>query len=72
MIDNINPQHYETAAGGQTWDEMQNVYGSEFVKVFCIGNEFKYIVRYDRKNGTEDIKKAIRYLEKYCELCGNE
>ena len=29
---------------------------------FCLGNAFKYVYRYQHKNGTEDLKKAIWYL----------
>ena len=30
---------------------------------FCEGNAIKYITRHKDKNGAEDIKKAIHYLE---------
>ena len=30
---------------------------------FCEGNVIKYITRHKEKNGAEDIKKAIQYLE---------
>ena len=29
---------------------------------FAIGNVVKYIWRYDRKNGTVDLEKAVRYI----------
>jgi hypothetical protein len=31
---------------------------------FCLGNAMKYIWRADLKNGTEDLRKAIWYLER--------
>ena len=31
--------------------------------LFCEGNAIKYICRHQNKNGAEDIKKAIHYLE---------
>jgi len=30
---------------------------------FCEGNAIKYICRHEKKNGIEDIDKAIHYLE---------
>jgi hypothetical protein len=30
---------------------------------WCEGNVIKYVCRHQRKNGAEDIKKAIHYLE---------
>ena len=35
---------------------------------FCEGNIIKYISRHRRKNGAEDIKKAIHYAELILEL----
>lgn len=49
-------------------DVMQDVFGIDAVKHFCILNAFKYIWRNEKKNGIEDIKKAIWYLNKYIEL----
>jgi hypothetical protein len=42
--------------------------GIEAVKHFCMCNAFKYIYRHGNKNGIEDVKKAIWYLNKYIEL----
>jgi hypothetical protein len=47
---------------------MVETQGVDAVKNFCICNAFKYIYRHRFKNGTEDIKKAIWYLNKYVEL----
>lgn len=30
---------------------------------FAVGNIVKYVLRYDAKNGVEDLKKARRYLD---------
>ena len=30
---------------------------------FCEGNVVKYISRWNKKGGTEDLRKAIRYIE---------
>ena len=31
---------------------------------FCLGNAFKYIFRYQLKGGSEDLNKALWYLER--------
>lgn len=53
-------------------DVMLDVFGAEAVKHFCILNAFKYLWRAEKKNGTEDVKKAVWYLNKYIELEGGE
>ena len=49
-------------------DVMQDVFGTDAVKNFCILNAFKYIWRSEKKNGIEDMKKAVWYLNKYIEI----
>ena len=72
MPDMINhPPHYEVGKY-EAIDVMQEIFGREAVMHFCECNAFKYIWRMNRKNGTEDAKKAIWYLNKYCELVEEE
>ena len=72
MIDNVNhPSHYRTGKF-ECIEVMIEVFGVNTVKCFCICNAFKYIFRHRKKNGLEDIKKAIWYLNKYVELSGDE
>jgi hypothetical protein len=40
------------------------------LKGFFRVNVLKYVTRYDRKNGAEDLKKAAFYLNKLIELEG--
>lgn len=63
--DHVNhPNHY--ASGSiECIDAMESAFGKDAVSNFCILNAFKYIWRSEKKNGAEDIKKAIWYLEKY-------
>lgn len=71
-MDMINhPSHYETN-GFECFDAIVASQGVEAAKSFCICNAMKYIWRYSHKNGVEDIKKAIWYLNKYVELSSNE
>ena len=62
--------HPDRYAGGkfECIDVMLDVFGDDAVKHFCILNAFKYIWRSEKKNGVEDIKKAVWYLNKYIEL----
>ena len=62
-----HPSHYETGKF-ESIDVMVETQGVESVQDFCVCNAFKYIYRHKRKNGVEDIKKAIWYLNKYVEL----
>lgn len=67
-VDNVNhPSHYETGKF-ECIDVMLETQGKEAVQDFCICNAFKYLYRHGNKNGLEDIKKAIWYLNKFVEL----
>ena len=66
--DNVNhPPHYETGKF-ECIDVMVETQGARNVQAFCICNAFKYLYRHKRKNGLEDVKKAIYYLNKFVEL----
>lgn len=56
--DNVNhPQHYTHASGVECIDVVEHM-------SFCLGNAIKYIWRYDRKNGVEDLRKAVWYINR--------
>lgn len=44
----------------------------EGIEAFCIGNAVKYLSRWPYKNGVEDLKKAIWYINKVVERKENE
>lgn len=68
MKDMVNyPDHYRTN-GIECFDAIVASQGEEAAKYFCICNAMKYIWRYSHKNGLEDVKKAIWYLNKYVSL----
>lgn len=68
QTDNVNhPSHYETGKF-ECIDVMVETQGVQATKDFCVCNALKYVYRHKRKNGLEDIKKAIWYLNKYVEL----
>jgi len=60
--DTVNhPTHY-TECSLECIDVMLAVFGRKAVTDFCILNAFKYMWRYEHKNGLEDLQKAERYL----------
>ena len=66
--DNINPSHYKSQCSLECIEAMQMAFGKEMVYGFCICNAWKYMWRYENKNGVEDIKKARWYVDKAKEL----
>lgn len=68
LNDVINhPSHY-TQGRIECIDAMESAFGVAELAVYCKIAAFKYIWRCERKNGSEDIKKAVWYLKKYLEL----
>ena len=65
MQDNVNkPEHY-TYGKYECIDVIKEVtFNLTGEEAFCIGNALKYIWRWRHKNGTEDIKKAVWYLNR--------
>lgn len=67
-----HPSHYETGKY-QCIDVMEEVFGTEDVKAFCLGNAFKYLYRAKHKvNMEEDMKKCAWYVNKWIELNAKE
>lgn len=59
--------HYRDLAGPngeQHWDMMWRLYR----EAWFIGCITKYVLRYRKKNGIEDLRKARHYLDKLIEL----
>ena len=61
-----HPDHYQ--GGVECIDVMEQTQGRRAVQDFCICNAIKYLWRHKKKNGLEDIKKAIWYLNKFVEM----
>lgn len=58
-VDNINqPSHYQGRQGLEAICVLRNFMTSEQLKGFFLGNALKYQLRYQNKNGIEDLKKA--------------
>lgn len=63
MNDNVNhPSHY-TDKHIEVIDYIKDTLSDEQYKGYCRGNVIKYISRYDKKNGLEDLLKARVYLD---------
>ena len=64
----ISPNHYTSEKGFEVFD-VQEAFIHELkgmsASYWC--NVVKYILRFQRKNGVEDLKKAKYYLEKLIE-----
>ena len=64
--DNVNhPEHYQTPNGLETIDVIE-AFTSDLmgIEAVCTGNILKYMCRWKKKNGLEDLKKARWYLDK--------
>lgn len=57
-----HPSHYSNGKY-ECIEVMQSIFGAEKVKAFCELNAFKYMWRSNKKNGTEDLKKARFYTD---------
>lgn len=66
MKDNINhPDHYISDNGLETIDVIEAwTKDLEGIDAVCTGNAIKYISRWNKKNGVEDLKKAKWYIER--------
>ena len=59
----VGGTHYQTGSE-QHWDLMAELYGDAHFK--CAAT--KYISRWNKKGGIQDLEKALHYLEKLMEL----
>lgn len=67
-----HPQHY-TAGGIECIDAIEAaVTGLTGAEAVCTAQAIKYIWRWKRKNGAEDIRKAIWYLHRLLKAIGEE
>lgn len=56
---------YKTQSGKQLFDILEEeLLNEEEYAGFLKGNVYKYLQRYEQKNGVEDLKKARVYLDK--------
>ena len=68
VTDFVNsPPHY-TQGGIECIEAMESAFGRYELATYCKIAAFKYIWRCKYKNGIEDVKKAVWYLNKYIDL----
>lgn len=69
-FDKVNhPSHYNTYQGFEVIDVIEQVTeGLSGIECVCVGNVIKYMLRYQFKNGVEDLKKARFYLDKVIKI----
>lgn len=59
-----NPSHYQGAFGLEAIEVVRNFAGNlTAVQGFYWGNAIKYLLRFQSKNGLEDLKKARKNLD---------
>ena len=65
VSDMVNhPQHY-TQGGIECIDALKAAtVGKRGIEAVCVANVIKYLWRYEKKNGIEDIRKAKWYIER--------
>ena len=59
----IKPNYYHKN-GTDVIKMIEELRSKEASKEFCIGNVLKYVIRYDEKNGIEDLNKAKTYINR--------
>ena len=69
MSDTVNhPAHY-TAGGVECIDALQAAtVGLEGIEAVCTANAIKYLWRWKRKGGVEDLRKARWYIDRLISL----
>lgn len=64
MSDNVhNPKHYQGRNGLEAIDVHRNFMSDEQLTGYHLGNLLKYLLRYRKKNGIEDLEKAKVHMD---------
>ena len=68
--DNVNsPDHYQGKV--ECIDCIESATADlNGIEAFCTGNAIKYLYRWKKKNGIEDLKKAKWYIDKIISING--
>lgn len=69
-VDNVNhPNHY--LGNVEVIDYIEDKLTTEQFEGYLVGNVIKYLSRYQKKNGLEDLQKGRWYLNKLIETKEN-
>ncbi|WP_061777172.1 DUF3310 domain-containing protein [Levilactobacillus senmaizukei] len=60
---NIRPDYYRKD-GKDLFDHLTEIFPSQWFRGFMVGNVIKYVIRYQAKNGAEDLVKARTYVDR--------
>lgn len=64
MSDNVhNPKHYQGRNGLEAIDVHRNFMSDEQLTGYHLGHLLKYLIRYRKKNGIEDLEKAKVHMD---------
>lgn len=63
-----HPNHYQSETGLEVMEVIGAfTYNLKGMEAWCTGNALKYICRWKKKNGIQDLKKASEYLRRLIE-----
>ena len=60
-----HPTHYADSCSLECIESMEIAFGVEYTAIYCLINAYKYLWRRKAKNGSQDVKKALWYLDRY-------
>ena len=61
----FHPDHYQSETGMEVIDVIEAfTFDLNGIEAVSVGNILKYVCRYKKKNGLQDLKKAKWYLER--------
>lgn len=60
-----HPPHYADSCSIECIESMEIAFGIKYTAVYCLINAYKYLWRRKAKNGLQDVKKALWYLDRY-------
>ena len=63
----LKPKYYQQN-GQDLIDHLSEIFNSDMFVGFMTGNIFKYLTRWQQKNGVEDLEKAQVYLNRLIEF----
>lgn len=64
MADDKTPKHYLNKKGQDLFDEWHDRVSMDVMREIMRFTSERYVRRYDRKNGIEDLEKGINVLER--------
>ena len=68
-----HPNHYQSKSGLEVIDAIRAfTEDCEGIEAYYTGNVIKYVCRWKKKNGLEDLKKARQYLDWLIEKVGEK